>query len=108
MLRQNVAICVRFTNRSLFRFLVCRMRCEWTRIAPYALLALLSAGSARAQIYQQPIIVAAQPQARGLGGGFIEFLFGERERTVAPSPYALPPQQNGPTIYANTQPSDPM
>jgi lipoprotein-anchoring transpeptidase ErfK/SrfK len=84
------------------------MRCEWTRIAPYALLAVLSAGSARAQIYPQPIIVAAQPQARGLGGGFIEFLFGERERTVAPSPYALPPQQSGPAIYANTQPSDPM
>ena len=85
------------------------MRSEWTKIAPYALLAVLSAGSARAQMYQQPIVVAAQPQARGSGGGgFIEFLFGERERSVAPSPYALPPQQNGPAIYANTQPSDPM
>ena len=85
------------------------MQCEWTKIAPYALLAVLSAGSARAQMYQQPIVVAAQPQARGgLGGGFIEFLFSERERTVAPSPYALPPQQNRPAVYANTQPSDPM
>jgi lipoprotein-anchoring transpeptidase ErfK/SrfK len=83
------------------------MRGEWKKIAPYAFLAVLSAGSARAQIYQQPVIVAAQPRG-DLGGGFIEFLFGERERTVAPSPYALPPQQSGPTIYANTQPSDPM
>jgi len=84
------------------------MRNEWTKIAPYALLAVLSAGSARAQMYQQPIIVVAQP-ARDMGGGFIEFLFGERQRNVAPSPYALPPQQQAaPNIYANTQPSAPF
>jgi L,D-transpeptidase-like protein len=58
-------------------------------------------------MYQQPVIVAAQP-ARDLGGGFIEFLFGERERNVAPWPYALPPQQSAPSIYANTQPTAPM
>jgi lipoprotein-anchoring transpeptidase ErfK/SrfK len=84
------------------------MQREWTSIAPYALLAVLTAGSARAQTYQQPIIVAAQPAQSGLGGGFIEFLFGDNQRSVARSPYALPPQQSAPAIYANAPATDPM
>jgi lipoprotein-anchoring transpeptidase ErfK/SrfK len=55
--------------------------------------------------------VVAQPQpVRGeLGGGFLEFLFGEGQRSVARSPYALPQQQPpAPTVYANAPPTDPM
>ncbi len=44
------------------------MRREWTRIAPYALLAVLSAGGVRAQNYQQPIVMVAQPARGELGG----------------------------------------
>jgi lipoprotein-anchoring transpeptidase ErfK/SrfK len=60
------------------------------------------------------VVVAQQPELRGnLGGGFIEFLFGDNapQRQYAPPPVIYPdaaqraPQQ----IYANTAPTvDPM
>ena len=56
------------------------------------------------------VMVPAQPAMRGnLGGGFIEFLFGER----GPQPQVMPPPDSYPNaapdqrpIYANTAPAD--
>lgn len=103
------------------------MRREWIRIAPYLVLALLSAGSARAQTYDPqamtqpamrpltpPLVVVAQPPRlqSEMGGGFIEFLFGGDQRPVAVVPYAVPPPQPrlqpAPRGYADTAPVDPM
>src|ERR1700687_1049524 len=59
------------------------------------------------------VMVPAQPAVRGnLGGGFIEFLFGER----GPQPQVMPPPGSYPNampaprpIYANTEPTaDPV
>jgi len=58
-----------------------------------------------------PMVVAArQPELRGnLGGGFIEFLFGDNaaQRQFAPPPVIYPDAaQRAPhSVYANTQPS---
>ena len=59
------------------------------------------------------VVVAPQPELRGnLGGGFIEFLFGDnaRQRQVAPPPVIYPDAAQGSRpIYANTAPAvDPM
>jgi lipoprotein-anchoring transpeptidase ErfK/SrfK len=117
----------RFTKRSRFRVQFQLMRREWIRIAPYLMLALLSAGSARAQTYDPqamtqpamrpltpPLVVVAQPPRlqSEMGGGFIEFLFGGDQRPVAVVPYAVPPPQPrlqpAPRGYADTAPVDPM
>jgi len=85
------------------------MRCDWIHLAPYVLVAMLPA-AARAQVYyvQQttpPLVVVAQPQQMhsSLGGGFIEFLFGDDNRPVTVSPYAAPLPQPAPQAYANVQ-----
>jgi len=98
------------------------MRRGIVHLTPCLLLALLPA-AARAQVYYAqpvtpPLVIVAQPQQMrsGLGGGFIEFLFGENNRPVALSPYAAPAPQPGvqppppaPPIYANVpQQADPM
>jgi lipoprotein-anchoring transpeptidase ErfK/SrfK len=96
------------------------MRRRWIHLAPYLLLAMLPAG-ARAQVYYAqpvtpPLVVVAQPQQMrsNLGGGFIEFLFGDDRRSVAPSPYAAPMPQPvapppAPPLYASVpQQADPM
>jgi len=79
------------------------------------------------QYYVQPqtpqmVVVAQPPQMRSdLGGGFIEYVFGDRPRGYTPAPqypppqqnYIAPPQQAYPQqgqrqAYANTDPVDPM
>jgi lipoprotein-anchoring transpeptidase ErfK/SrfK len=73
-------------------------------------LASLSANPAMAQSMTPPMVVVAQPQRMqaNLGGGFIEYLFGDNGR---PQQYAAPPQNYygepapGPQpLYANTGP----
>ena len=59
------------------------------------------------------VVVAPQPELRGnLGGGFIEFLFGDNapQRQYAPPPVIYPDAEQGARpIYANTAPAvDPM
>jgi lipoprotein-anchoring transpeptidase ErfK/SrfK len=77
-----------------------------------ALLLALSAGSAFAQQMPQtpPMVLVAQPpqMQANLGGGFIEYLFGDRGPTQpAPPPQVyyppnpVPPNQ---AVYANTGP----
>jgi len=54
-----------------------------------------------------PMVVAAQPQKMqaNLGGGFIEFLFGDRAPAAPPPPvYYANPRQGARPIYANTGP----
>jgi len=54
------------------------------------------------------VVVARQPELRGnLGGGFIEFLFGDNapQRQVAPSPVIYPDAAQGAQRYANTEPA---
>ena len=56
------------------------------------------------------VVVAQQPEMRGnLGGGFIEFLFGDnaRQRQTAPPPVFYPDDaQRGPRqVYANVDPT---
>ncbi len=88
-------------------------------------LVFASAASAQQYYYAQPqaprmVVVAQPPQARGnLGGGFIEYLFGDSPRGYVPAPqYAAPPQQSyiappssypdQQQAYANPAPVDPM
>jgi lipoprotein-anchoring transpeptidase ErfK/SrfK len=123
-----------FTNPLQFHPHIQHMRREWIPTAPYLLLALLSAGSARAQTYYPqpmayppparpamrpvtpPLIVVAQPpQMRTeMGGGFIEYLFGDDQRPVSVVPYVVPAPQPGlqpprpAPVYVNTGPVDPM
>jgi lipoprotein-anchoring transpeptidase ErfK/SrfK len=72
------------------------MRSLVISIAGVTLALLSSGGRAAAEPrppMSPPLVVVAQPaQTRGdLGGGFIEFLFGDdASRNVAPSPYAAP------------------
>ena len=82
-----------------------------------AFVGLCAGGSAFAQ---QPmpttpamVVVAPQPELRGrLGGGFIEFLFGDNgaQRGIAQPPANYPDaQQDTRPVYANTGPAvDPM
>jgi len=55
------------------------------------------------------VVVARQPELRGnLGGGFIEFLFGDNapRRSAAPPPVIYPDAAQGARpVYANTAPS---
>jgi len=80
------------------------------------------------QYYAQPqprmVVVSQPPQVRGdLGGGFIEYVFGDRPRGYIPAPqYAAPPQYAPPQqtymappqaapeqqLYANANPNDQM
>jgi lipoprotein-anchoring transpeptidase ErfK/SrfK len=79
----------------------------------------LFAGSAAAQQYMpstpQMVVVAQQPAMRGnLGGGFIEYLFGDsapqpQTQYIAPPAGYSDPAQGGRPIYVNTGPAvDPM
>ncbi len=112
------------------RFVVVSM----VRVSALAFFAVVSASAASAQQYGMPqtpqmVVVAQPPQVRsGLGGGFIEYVFGDRpqqQRYYAPPPqqyappqyqqqqsYAPPQQyyqeQSGRQAYANTDPVDPM
>jgi lipoprotein-anchoring transpeptidase ErfK/SrfK len=82
-----------------------------------ALLLTLPASAALAQQMPQtpPMVLVAQPQQMqaNLGGGFIEYLFGDHG-TVQPAPppqvyYAPNPVPPGQAVYANTGPAvDPM
>jgi lipoprotein-anchoring transpeptidase ErfK/SrfK len=75
------------------------------------LAAVLCAGTAQAQPVTPPMVVMAQPQRMDadLGGGFIEFLFGNNGRQPRygeppPAYYAAPPQGAQP-LYVNTGPA---
>ena len=77
-------------------------------------VAVAAGGSASAQPYaiapaSPPMVVAGQqPEVRGnLGGGFIEFLFGDApQRMVAPPPVIYPNSTQGAQpVYANSDPS---
>ncbi|MBV9557362.1 MAG: L,D-transpeptidase [Pseudolabrys sp.] len=89
------------------------------RVYCAAILVLAAAGQAHAQqqmmLVQSPyasprmVVVAPQPaqERLDLGGGFVEFLFGERgNRGPQMAPAAPPPDQR--PIYANTSPIDPQ
>lgn len=97
------------------------------RVIVSALSFVLLGSAASAQQYYAPppqmVVVAQPPQVRGdLGGGFIEYIFGDRPRQhYAPPQYAPPQQQSyiAPPqaypdqamrpVYANTAPQvDPM
>jgi lipoprotein-anchoring transpeptidase ErfK/SrfK len=100
---------------------------RWTTIhvLPYVLLTILP-GVARAQVYYPPpvtpVLVEPHPQQTrsNLGGGFIEFLFGEHQAAVwpyaapAPAPAQPPKPQraqrpSAPAIYVNVpQQIDPV
>ncbi len=74
---------------------------------------LISSPAAAQQMPQTPaMVVAAQPQQMraDMGGGFIEYLFGDRgNRQSAPPPvfYSNPPAQSAQPVYANNGPVDP-
>ncbi|HEY0300006.1 MAG TPA: hypothetical protein VGC36_01645, partial [Rhizomicrobium sp.] len=78
-------------------------------------IASLPANSALAQPATPPMVVVAQPQRMqaDLGGGFIEFLFGDNGRQPQ---YARPPRQDyygeppraSQPLYANTGPATDM
>lgn len=77
-------------------------------------VAIAAGGSASAQPYviaqtSPPMVVAGQqPEVRGnLGGGFIEFLFGDApQRMVAPPPVTYSdPRQGAQPVYANSDPA---
>jgi lipoprotein-anchoring transpeptidase ErfK/SrfK len=55
-----------------------------------------------------PMVVVAQPQRErlDLGGGFVEFLFGDRDR--GPQVAAPPPRVDPRPVYANVVPMDPQ
>lgn len=84
-------------------------------IVPVFLLGVLASGAASAQMLPSTppmvVMVPAQSEVRGnLGGGLIEFLFGDSapRQPMPPPQYYAPPQSARP-IYANTEPAvDPM
>lgn len=84
-------------------------------IVPVFLLGVLASGAASAQMLPSTppmvVMVPAQSEVRGnLGGGLIEFLFGDSapRQPMPPPQYYAPPQSARP-IYANTGPAvDPM
>src|SRR5882724_1299582 len=85
-------------------------------IFPLVAVGLFASGSASAQLLpttpQMVVMVPAPQEIRGnLGGGFIEYLFGDQSRPqLAPPPhiYSNPAQGNRP-LYANTSPQvDPL
>jgi lipoprotein-anchoring transpeptidase ErfK/SrfK len=67
-----------------------------------------SAASAQLLPSTPPMVVMqAQPQVRGnLGGGFIEYLFGDTGRPQAPVRIYPDQSQVAPQIYASTNPAD--
>ncbi|HEY1310235.1 MAG TPA: hypothetical protein VGF02_04730, partial [Pseudolabrys sp.] len=78
-----------------------------------ALVILFTGSGALAQMPQTPpmVLVAQPPQMQAnLGGGFIEYLFGDRgSQPPAPPPVIYGnPGQGAPQIYANASPVDPM
>jgi lipoprotein-anchoring transpeptidase ErfK/SrfK len=90
-------------------------------LAAIVLAGLVFSASASAQNYSpmtpSMVVAAQQPQVRGdLGGGFIEFLFGDNssQRAIAPPPAIYPDPGQAPLppgsvpAYANTDPVDPM
>lgn len=107
----------RFTIRWRFAAVLARMM----RASVSAVVLLMSAAAAPAQQMlpstPQMVVVAQPPQMQAnLGGGFIEYLFGDRApasryaapppQYIAPSVYGDPAQQ---PLYASTGPAvDPM
>jgi lipoprotein-anchoring transpeptidase ErfK/SrfK len=89
----------------------------WRSIIPILAAAICASNAAFAQQVMPStppmIVVAQQPAMRGnLGGGFIEFLFGEnapQSQYMAPPAGFANPAQGGQPIYVNTGPAvDPM
>ncbi|MGH6664247.1 MAG: L,D-transpeptidase [Pseudolabrys sp.] len=75
---------------------------------------LVSSPAIAQQMPQTPrMVVAAQPQQMraDMGGGFIEYLFGDHgnRQPAPPAPvfYSNPPAQSAPQAYANNGPVDP-
>jgi len=89
-------------------------------IVPVFLFGVLASGAASAQMLPSTppmvVMVPAQSEVRGnLGGGLIEFLFGDSapRQSMPPQQYYGPPQSVSPQearpLYANTSPAvDPM
>jgi lipoprotein-anchoring transpeptidase ErfK/SrfK len=81
---------------------------------PLLVTGLLVSGPASAQYAPSTppmVVMQAQPEVRGnLGGGFIEYLFGNSApQQAAPLPRIYPDASQGAQIYANTEPlADPM
>jgi lipoprotein-anchoring transpeptidase ErfK/SrfK len=78
-----------------------------------ALVILFTGSGALAQMPQTPpmVLVAQPPQMQAnLGGGFIEYLFGDRgSQPPAPPPVIYGNRgQGAPQVYANASPVDPM
>jgi lipoprotein-anchoring transpeptidase ErfK/SrfK len=83
---------------------------------PILAAAFFASSAASAQVMPSTppmvVVVQAQPKIRGnLGGGFIEYLFGDQARPqAAPPQHFYPdPAQAAPQVYASTGPAvDPM
>jgi lipoprotein-anchoring transpeptidase ErfK/SrfK len=81
---------------------------------PIVAASVFASGAAHAQYMPSTppmVVVQAQPEIRGnLGGGFIEYLFGDAARPqYAPPPRIYPDPSQGAQIYANTDAAvDPM
>jgi lipoprotein-anchoring transpeptidase ErfK/SrfK len=109
-----------FTFRFLFRLVFELMRRRFVHHAATALMAAIAVPAAAQQApVSPPLVVVAQPprMQNELGGGFIEFLFGdraERPTYAAPPPqYVAPPpaypEATPQPLYVNTGPQpDPM
>jgi len=76
------------------------------RTAPLAAIATLLLSSVASAQMAPMIVVAPPPMQADLGGGFIEFLFGDQGQRSAPPPayYAPPPQP----LPVNVAPGQPM
>ena len=115
----------RFTFPFLFRLVFTRMSRRFVHHATVAAATLIVSAAAAQQMPTTPqMVVVAQPPRvqRELGGGFIQFLFGDdatRPVYAAPPQYAGPPQYVAPPpvypegqpqpLYVNTGPqADPM
>jgi lipoprotein-anchoring transpeptidase ErfK/SrfK len=107
-----------FTKRCLFRTLLrmfTKERSMQRLIFPILAAGVFASGTAQAQYLPSTppmVVVQAQPEIRGnLGGGFIEFLFGDSApRSQAPPPrYYADQGQVAQQLYASTGPAvDPM
>jgi lipoprotein-anchoring transpeptidase ErfK/SrfK len=95
-------------------FLPCTALMILRLFSPLLLTGVLASGAASAQVMPSTppmVVMQAQPEIRGnLGGGFIEFLFGDAARPQPPAPpHIYPDQQIAEPLYAALGPPvDPM